>query len=126
CPAHVRLALAGLVRERLRSPRRRGLRIAIDAELSPPAFDDPEEAVVVEVAGGHELAEAVGRLRRPLAMHVDDDPALGGLEPDAIVLRRGPHSGDDESRARQKKGTHAPILGARGRDTTPSAPASSS
>ena len=52
-------------------------RIAVDAELHHEALDDAEEGDVVEVAELDQVVEAVGAERRPVAMHLDDEVALG-------------------------------------------------
>src|SRR6185312_1201934 len=55
-------------------------RIAVDAELHHEALDDAEEGDVVVVAELDEVVEAIGAERRPVAMHLDHEVALGRRE----------------------------------------------
>src|SRR4029079_15534583 len=54
-------------------PRRRYLRIAADAELHHEARDHAKEAAVVGEAVLDEIVEAVGAVRRPVAVYFDDE-----------------------------------------------------
>jgi hypothetical protein len=62
------------------APHGRDFRIAVDAELHHEALDHAEEARIVEVAVLDEIVEAVGAVRRPVAMHLDHEAALAGIE----------------------------------------------
>jgi hypothetical protein len=58
----------------------RNFRIAVDAELYPATRDDPEEPRVVVVPSPDEFVEAVGPVRRPVAMSFDDEGAGRSFE----------------------------------------------
>ena len=52
----------------------------MDAELGHEPVDHPEEADVVVVAVRHQVVEAVGAVGRPVAVDLDHEVALAGLE----------------------------------------------
>jgi hypothetical protein len=72
----------------LRAPGGRDLRIAMDAELHHEAGDHAEEADVVVEAVLDQIVEAVGAVRRPVAVHLDHECALGGVELGLVDRRR--------------------------------------
>ncbi len=86
-PADVRLP-ERFVRYRGRPPCLCDRRVAIDAELHPPACRDAEEPRLVVVSVAHEVDEPVGAKRRPLANDLDQHFAPRGVEPDDGARRR--------------------------------------
>jgi hypothetical protein len=62
--------------------------IAVDAELRHEVGHDAEEARVVEEAVLDQIVEAVGTVRRPVATHLDDKDALGGVEARLVAVGR--------------------------------------
>jgi hypothetical protein len=87
-PSDVRL-LRRIVGDRPLTPRVGDLRISVDPELRPTSFHHAKEPIVVVIAGRNQIAETIGAVRRPVAVHVDDDRPFGGVEPHAEVSRRG-------------------------------------
>ena len=69
-------------------PRRRNFRIAMDAELHHEARDHAEEADVVVKSVLHQIVETVGAVRGPVAVHLDHEDALGGVELGLVDGRR--------------------------------------
>src|SRR6185437_4993418 len=64
------------------------LRVAVDAELGPAALDDAEESVAIIVTGLNQIIEAVRAVRRPVAMHFNQDDSLAGLKTHFEQIRR--------------------------------------
>ena len=63
--------------------------VSIDAELRPSTGNDSKESGVVEVLGVDKRVEAVGAVRRPVAMGLDNEGAGRGLELDSKDFRGG-------------------------------------
>jgi hypothetical protein len=63
-----------------RAPRGVHGRIAVDAELHHEVRHHAKEACVVEVTVLHEIVETVCPIRRPVALHFDDERPLVGFE----------------------------------------------
>ena len=93
-------------------PLRAHRRIAAEPELDHEAVDGAEEPRVVEEAELDEVVEAVGAVRRPVAVHLDDEGALrrGELRLEDVgrlLLARSP------DRAARGAATEARAAGAR-------------
>src|SRR5262249_27037811 len=85
--AHVRFA-ARVVRDRPRAPDVRDLRVAVDAELRPFAFDDAMETHMIVIARADEVVKTINPVRRPIAMNLDQNDALARFEPRVETIRR--------------------------------------
>src|ERR1051325_6306844 len=72
-----------IVRDRASPPRRVHLGIAGRAKLRHEATDDSIEPRSVEKSGAHEIVESIDTIRCPVAICLDDEPSLAGLEANA-------------------------------------------
>src|SRR5215510_7026127 len=86
-PAHVRFA-ARIVRDRLSAPDIRDLRVAVDAELRPFAFDDAMETHIVVIARADEVVKSINSNWRPIAMNLNQDDSFARFEPRVETIRR--------------------------------------
>src|SRR5207248_334769 len=81
-----------VVRDACVTPRRRHVWIAVNPELRHESRDHPEEPAVIVVTALHQVVEAVGAERRPVAMNLDHEVPRAGLETGAERVRSAlPH-----------------------------------